>query len=477
MYVDTQSVLKPLMTGLAVQPNIDQQVSMLSRTLLSRPNVEKLVRMADLDLSIKNQEQRDALLDGLIRDIEVKGSAADNLYSIRYRDTTPGRAKRLVDSLLSIFVESGLGNKRRDTEKAQQFIDEQIKQYETQLEEAERRLKDFKVRNLSAFGGGDALTALQALETQLSQARLELRVAEEARDALKRELKGEEPVFLPDASTSGPPGTGATEPAVPELDKRIETMKQNLDELLRKYTDQHPDVVGTRRIIAELEKQKKEQLEARQKSQPETGPAQARTSNVDRNPVYQQLKLSLADAEAGVAALRERTVQLEARYKQIQATARLKPEIEEELMQLNRDYQVQKTNYEGLIARRESAQLTSQMEQTTSVADFRVIDPPRVAPKPVAPNRLLLLPLVLVLAIGAGALASLAYSQIFPTFHTLRGLRTVIERPVLGAVTLQSLAPVKRRRRLSAMAFACGLAGLFAMYGSVFAWLLLGVRQ
>ncbi len=476
MYVDTQSVLKPLMTGLAVQPNIDQQVSMLSRTLLSRPNVEKLVRMADLDLDVKTQEQRDTLLDGLIRDIEVKGSAADNLYSIRYRDITPGRAKRVVDSLLSIFVESGLGNKRRDTEKAQQFIDEQIKQYETQLEEAERRLKEFKVKNLSAFGGGDALTALQALETQLSQARLELRVGEEARDALKRELKGEEPVFLPDPSTS--PGTtpGTAEPSVPELDKRIETMKQNLDELLRKYTDQHPDVVGTRRIIAELEKQKKEQLDARQKSQPETGPAQPRASNVDRNPVYQQIKLSLADAEAGVAAVRERTVQLEARYRQIQSTARLKPEIEEELMQLNRDYQVQKTNYEGLIARRESAQLTSQMEQTTSVADFRIIDPPRVAPKPVAPNRVLLLPLVLALAIGAGAFASLAYSQIFPTFHTLRGVRTVMHRPVLGAVTLQGLAPVKRRRRLSALAFICGLAGLFAMYGSVLALLLLGVR-
>src|SRR5262245_54931237 len=50
MYVDTQTVLKPLMTGLAVQPDVDQQVGMLSRTLLSRPNMEKLVRMADLDL-------------------------------------------------------------------------------------------------------------------------------------------------------------------------------------------------------------------------------------------------------------------------------------------------------------------------------------------------------------------------------------------------------------------------------------------
>jgi hypothetical protein len=94
IYVDTQSVLKPLMSGLAVQPNIDQQVSMLSRTLLSRPNVEKLVRMADLDLNLKSQEERDALVDRLVKDIEVKGISGENLYSIRYRDITPDRAKR-----------------------------------------------------------------------------------------------------------------------------------------------------------------------------------------------------------------------------------------------------------------------------------------------------------------------------------------------------------------------------------------------
>lgn len=177
-----------------------------------------------------------------------------------------------------------------------------------------------------------------------------------------------------------------------------------------------------------------------------------------------------------MAALRARVAQLDARYKQIQATARLKPEIEEELVQLNRDYQVQKANYDGLIARRESASLTSQMEQTTTVADFRIIDPPRVAPKPVAPNRLVLLPLVLTLSIAGGALASFAFSQLFPTFHTTRGLRTIIQRPVLGAVTIQELPPMKRRRRLSALAFLGGLAGLFAVYGSVIAFLLVTAR-
>jgi len=264
------------------------------------------------------------------------------------------------------------------------------------------------------------------------------------------------------------------------LDNRIDTLKKNLDELLRKYTDEHPDVVSTRRIVADLEKQKKEQLDARRQAQQDaqsgTEPAHTRVPAADRNPVYQQLKLSLADAEANVAALRARVAQIETRYNQMQSTARLKPEIEEELIQLNRDYQVQKTNYEGLLARRESAQLTSRMEQTTNVADFRIIDPPRVSPKPVVPNRLLLLPVVLVLSIVAGAVASLVYSQLFPTFHTTRGLRGVLDRPVLGAVTMKELPPELRRRRLRGFAFLGGLTGLFAMYGSVVAFLLLATR-
>src|ERR1700744_3867083 len=93
IYVDTQSILRPLMSGLAVQPNVDQQVEMLSRTLISRPNVEKLVRMADLDLSLKNKAAQESLIDNLTKTLKISSTSRDNLYSLSYRDSDPAKAR------------------------------------------------------------------------------------------------------------------------------------------------------------------------------------------------------------------------------------------------------------------------------------------------------------------------------------------------------------------------------------------------
>ena len=66
IFVDTESVLKPLMVGLAVQPNVDQQVTMLSRRLISRPNIEKLIGMAKLDVNENSKSRKAALVESLI---------------------------------------------------------------------------------------------------------------------------------------------------------------------------------------------------------------------------------------------------------------------------------------------------------------------------------------------------------------------------------------------------------------------------
>ncbi|MCB1940813.1 MAG: chain length-determining protein [Candidatus Accumulibacter sp.] len=458
IYVDTQSILRPLMSGLVTQPNIDQQVMMLSRTLITRPNVEKLIRMADLDLKIESKAEKDALAETLMSSLKIGNTSRDNIYTINYRDTQPDHAKRVVQSLVSIFVESNLGDARRDSESARKFLDEQISSYEKKLEEAEARLKEFKLRNLGTQSteGKDHFTRMTTTAALLEQSKLELREAEQSRDVLKLQIVGEEPSLVPDLSQ--PPAISGV--SVPEIDGRLDVLQRNLDSLLQRFTDKHPDVVSTRRLIKELEEEKRKEIIARRKVAL-SSPATAVTSN----PVHQQLRISVSQAEANVAALRTRVAEYQARYEQMKEAVKLMPQIEAEFAQLNRDYDINKKNYEQLVQRRESASMGSEINNTVGV-DFRLIDPPRVSPKPVAPNRALFLPLTLVLALVAGVAVTFAASQIRPVFFDSRSLREVCGLPLLGTVSMLTDDATKRREKRDLVRFAAACVSLVAAYGA-----------
>ena len=458
IYVDTQSILKPLMSGLAIEPNLDQQIMILSRTLISRPNVEKLIRMADLDLNVKSKQAQDGLVDGLMKTLTIKSTSRDNLYTLAYNDQDPERAKRVVQSLASIFVESSLGDKRKDTDSAKKFIDDQIQVYQTKLEEAEERLKEFKLKNLALQNheGKDYFGRIGEVSAALERSKLELREAENARDALKRQIVGEEPVLLPDAPSG--PITGVS---LPEIDGRIEALKRNLDGLLQRFTDQHPDVVGTRRMIKELEAQKQEEIMARKKTDP-ASPA----SLINNNPVYQQLKLSLAENEATVASLRVRVAEYQSRYNLLKDSVKLIPQIEAEYTQLNRDYDINKRNYESLVGRRESATMSGEMDASSGGVDFRLIDPPRVSPRPVSPNRLLLFPLTLALALAAGFFVAFAASQVRPVFFDARALREATGMPLLGTISKKIDDMIKLKEKRDFRRFVAAFASLVGAYGA-----------
>jgi polysaccharide chain length determinant protein (PEP-CTERM system associated) len=457
IFVDTQSILQPLMAGLTVQPNIEQQVTMLSRTLISRPNVERLVRMADLDLNVKSKSDQEDMIDTLMKTLEIKSAGRDNLYTLAYRDPDPDKAKRVVQSLVSIFIESSLGDKRKDSSTARQFIEEQVKAYEKKLEDAEARLKEFKLRNLDMqVGEGKGLVGrISEITESLAKARLDLHEAENARDAIKRQLVGEDPVLLPDT-----PGSESSV-SIPEIDGRIEAQKRNLDALLQRFTDQHPDVVGTRRVIKELEEQKRQEIAARKKA----AAANPVVASINANPAYQQMKVSLTEAEATVASLRVRVAEYEARYRRAMDTMKEAPQVEAEYTQLNRDYDINKKNYDALVARRESASMTGELESAGNVADFRLIDPPRTSKNPVAPNRLLLLPGALLIALLAGMGTSFVASQLRPVFFDGRLLRDVTGLPLLGTVSQLRSEDFAKKEKVRNRKFFLGLLGLIGVFG------------
>ena len=460
IFVDTQSILKPLMSGLAVQPNVDQQVVMLSRTLISRPNVERLIRMADLDLKVQTAEAREALIDTLMNRLEIRNVGRDNLYVLSYRDNSPDMAKKVIQSLVSIFIESSLGETRKDSSTARKFIDEQIKLYVAKLEEAEARLKQFKLRNLDIQNsdGMDMAGQLGALSNQVNQARLELREAVTARDSARQQL-GAEKNQSNDTTSRSLLHESALAITTPEIDARIEIQRRTLDGLLQRFTEQHPDVVNTKRLISELEDQRQKQIQALRKIAL-AAPAMATANSL----TYQELSRLLASSEVMVASLTARVQEYEQRFSRARESMKRAPQIEAEFSQLNRDYDINRKNYDDLVTRREKASLSGDLEVAAGVADFRLIDPPRASPKPVAPNRLLLMPLALLAAIMAGLFTAFAASQLRAVFHDGRTLSEVVGLPLLGVVAIVLDESQLRQERTELKKFFVASGGLLVIF-------------
>ncbi len=464
IYVDTQSILKPLMSGLAVQPNVEQQVTMLSRTLISRPNVEKLVRMADLDLKNQSKAQQEATIETVTSNLSIQSSGRDNLYILGYRDQDPETAKRVVQSLVSIFVESSLGASRKDTSTATTFINEQIKAYEAKLEEAEARLKEFRLKNLSnmAGDGKDAAAHISELSGQLERARLEYREAVNARDAARAQLEAEKARGGGQTTAQSLMQEANVNVSTPELDARLAEQRRNLDALLQRYTDQHPDIIATRKLIKDLEEQRKRELAELRKAAMNV--PVAAVGQAGGSPAVQEMVRILATTEVQVASLKARVDEYSSRYAQALAALKTAPQIEAEAAQLNRDYAIHKKNYEDLVQRREQASISGELDVASGVADFRVIDPPRANPKPVAPNRLLLLAGAMAGALGIGLFTTFAASQLRPVFHDADGLRARVELPILGVVTRLVTDTDRARQRVDLIRFSAGAGGLLAMF-------------
>lgn len=449
VFVDTQSLLRPLLSGLAVQPNVEQQVSMMTRTLMSRPNLEKVARMTDLDLRAKTPKQQEEMFKDLESRISLRGTERENLYTISYQHASPDLAKRVVQSLLTIFTENALGGARKDLSSSQKFIDDQLKSYEAKLLEKEKALEEFKRRNVGSMPGqgGDYYTKVNEASVALEQARLELEEAQNRKKQLQSQLDDqEETVSAPALAT----------PSSSALDGRITTLQTQLDNLRLRYTDMHPEIVRTKQLIARIQEQKAQEEKLVRAQSPAAVKAQ--------NPIYQQLTIAIAEADANAASLRARVNQLQRkRTDLVQSVDRL-PKIEAEYTQLMRDYDVMKTNYTQLLSRRETASISSDVESKADTVDFRVIDPPRVENKPAWPNRPLFVSGVPVAGLGLGVGLAFLLGQLRPTVEGRRQLRELTAYPLLGMVTKIETAAARQRTRRLNIFYAAALAALVGAY-------------
>ena len=463
VYVDSQTVLGPLLQGLALDPNVESELSVVRQALLSRPSIETVARKTDLDIRAKTPEAREALLASLSQRIVVvteaqarsRRSTTDGLYSITFQDHSRDKALAVVDTLLNTFVEETLGSKRTGQESAQRFLDDEIGALEKRLTDSETRLAEFKKRNVGAMpgDGGDYFARLQTEMSGLAEARRAVALADSRRTELARQLSGEDPfLFGMDASMQAPSAESG------DLTYRIQEMEARLEEMLLRFTEKHPEVVALRDTITEMQKRQQEELARIEAGKP-TG---SLASSVKSNPVYQGIEAELKRTEVQLAELRQDLAERNTRVGQLQKLVDTVPEVEAELVRLNRDYEITRARYLELVERRETAKLSESAEKQ-GVVKFQVIDPPAVGLEPVAPPRVIMLFAMLFVGVGGGAALMYLLNQLQPVYQNTRVLAARTGVPVLGAVSRTWLPGEKLHARKSLVAFSGALSLLAVM--------------
>src|SRR3954465_5955487 len=157
VYVNADQYLTPLLHGLATEIDPRRQVEYLQRTLLSRPNLEQVIHLSNLDISPYGkitEKQREEKLLQIAKDLTLT-SQGPNLVKITYQNSNPTVAKDVVQGLLTVFAENTTSGNRREMENAKRFLDQQIEIYAVQIRAAEQRRAEFREKYVQLLPGLD----------------------------------------------------------------------------------------------------------------------------------------------------------------------------------------------------------------------------------------------------------------------------------------------------------------------------------
>jgi polysaccharide chain length determinant protein (PEP-CTERM system associated) len=458
VFVDTRTTLSQVTQGITVDSNVETQLQRVRQALLGGPALEKVAAEAGLVPRSATPQQRQGLLSRLRERTTITGtlsreSASSGLYVISYQDANRNRSLRVVDRLLSNFVQSALGGKREGSQQAQRFLTDQIADYERRLSGAESKLADFKKQNIGVMPGaqGDYFTRLQAEMDASNKVQASLAIALRRRNELGRQIRGEQPVI-----TSGQGTFNSGTSPVPGNDTatRIREAQAHLDELLLRFTEKHPDVIALRQTLADLHARQDAEIEAMKRGDP----GAAARLGLATNPVYQSIQLQLNQSEVEIAALRAEIADHQRKTADLRNMVNSAPEVEAELARLNRDYDVTRAQYNALVDRLQRAKLSDEADQTGFVR-FEVIDPPSAAFVPVAPDRPKVMLMTLLFGLAAGIGIAYLLHQLRPVFTTSRQLAEITNLPVLGVVSMTWLERHRSLARRGVYAYS-GIAAL-----------------
>lgn len=423
VFIERSSLMDPLIRGIGVSNSMEDRLRNLKNGITSRNIVDRVVKKLDLDISARKAGQHDELVRSIQDNltVAVKTDSREretDLFTISYKGTNPKTVRDVVNTLVSEFIEENVSFRRTDAYGAYEFIQNQLMEYKTKLEQSDKAIRDFRENNPRMVPQSETavITNIERLQTGQMEAEIRLKELLRKQENLRKQISGEKELTIAFVTREGSPQA------------RLNHLNNQLLILTGKYTDNYPEVIKVKSEIEDLK---------RQIAQSKTSGGESVGSETSAiNPVYQQLKEELFKTDSEIESLRGRISELGRQKAESQHALGRMPKEQEEWVKLQRDRNVLQKLYDDLLQKLENAKVSKDLELTDKNATFRIVDPAVLPSFPLKPDRIKVILAGIFLGIAGGIGATVVLEFIDKSFKDEKSIESTLRVPVLASIPM-----------------------------------------
>lgn len=442
--------------------NLDEALQAMTHDVLSRPRLLKIITDFDLYPKQRDRLSPEQLVESMRTDITIQSlenpdqqQKGPNAFTISYIGSDPFTVQQVTDRLTSLFINEDLESQQQLDVTTTAFLQSQLNAAQNDLDQKEKRLRDFKMTNLGELPEQQQgnLQILAGLQAQLQNTNAALARANEQHAYLESLLAQYQNLTTATGSVS-PTATmlNPVDAARAEL-VRLENERTSL---LATFSAEYPDVkkvnreiAETQALLAQLQKAKPPASNSTTANAPATVPT-TDTTMAQLNSQLKENQLEIANDSAEIK-------QLQQQIDTYQHRLNLTPVREQQLTDILRDYDLAKKNYDDLYAKKTQSALATDLQQDQQGQQFRLIEPPNLPTKPFTPNRLKIALGGLAAGIAFGAALAFLMEARDTSFRSEKQLSARFNLPLIMAVPL--LMTTKERRSKSVKSILQWCAG------------------
>jgi len=422
-------IVSPTLVNQTMLLDNQERMRALSQQLLSPMILERVATEEKLGSTQTRTEQ----LNRIRRAIEVTvpepvattGEVRRlDTFIVSYSDADPTRAQRITNRLASVFVDENSKLRAENAEDTSAFIATQLRASEARLGDLEARLRQAKESHMGRLPEQTQanLQTLAGLRQQYESSATSLRGEQDRLSMIERQLEG---ARQGRADVWVPSGRGEISAAVLPPETRVMTLERELATARGTYTEKHPEI---QRLQEELENARKEAVVDRQR------PNADRVAQLQLDPAFRQLNADREMTRLRIREIERSNTDLQRQIASYQARVEAAPRVEQQLVSVQRDYDLEKQQYSELSNKLHASTLAENVERNRRGEQFMILYAATLPTEPTKPIPWRVMLIAIVAGICAGAGLTLGREYLDRTVHDVRELKDAFELPVLAEI-------------------------------------------